>query len=695
MTWNILIPNLKTKIEIKMKTRSILLAIMPLLVVGCTQELTPEINQTTPEVESVVQEETQEFTVLSASLDDPQTRTYLDLQENGAKVLWAKGDQFKVFVPQSGANHQSFTFTTQDEGVSRATFTSPGTVPSGELGTCTAIYPANTTFLPSYGARYYVPTNQNAVKEGIEDELNLAYASFTSLDEDIRFNNAISIFQFRITGTAASSVKTVKLVTTSTIAGDGMLSGFENEEPTINMNRFYVPRLEDASNTIVLNGPFEPDVDYMIATVPCTTNGFSMVFLNENGDYCIKHSSKEMTLKRSRITNIGAVTVDGFEDPSLSKYSEQTIGTNPVDIMVIPDGFLESERDKFEELATQAMDYLFSVEPYASLKDYFTVYFSWKASKEQGASITDGNGNVQTQVNNAFGSRWGEGYKDMTANDDIVYEYASTHCPEIVNGDLTIDDVPILLIINDERYGGIAHSTNIGRTYCQAPFCNGGSELSWSHPRQMASSDDPADGLSSRLISNEELQELGTMTGDWRNIVLHEFGGHSIGRLADEYWSLSYLTGQSAVSEHSWPVPFGLNVSGYYATVPWQDLLDRKTSLVELDTRYDRIGRFQGAYTHIFNNWRSEKISCMIDNRPYFSTWQRALITKRIMEMAGDSFDLDAFLATNDPTDPIRDNNSTSSHIMPTDGNMGRYVEIMPLLPPPVLTEIVSTPVEP
>ena len=387
--------------------------------------------------------------------------------------------------------------------------------------------------------------------------------------------------------------------------------------------------------------------------------------------------------------------MNGFGDATLTQYNEQTKGASPVDIMVIPDGFLESERDKFEQMATQAMDYMFSVEPYASLKDYFNVYFSWKASPEQGASITDGNGNVQTPVNNAFGSRWGEGYKDMTADDSIVYEYASTHCPEIVRGDLTIDEVPVLLLINDERYGGIAHSTNIGRTYCQAPYCKGGEDISWSHPSQMAASDDPADGLSSRLITSEELQELGTMTGDWRNIVLHEFGGHSIGRLADEYWGLGYYTTQTSVNEHSWSVPFGLNVSGRYATVPWNDLLDRRTTLVELDSRYDRIGRFQGANTRIFNFWRSERISCMIDNRPYFSTWQRALITKRILELAGETFDLDAFLATNDPTDPIRDNNSNTSPVMPANGAMSAPAEYMPLLPPPVLTEISSTPVEP
>ena len=271
-----------------MRTRSILFAIMPLLVAGCAKELTPEINQNDPIAEPVVQKEEAPLTILSATLDDPDTRTYLDLHENGAKVHWEKGDQFNAYIPTGETTYKVMTFTTQDEDVSRATFTSPDAIPDGELGNCTAIYPSSVTFVPSIGARMYVPSTQNAVKEGIEAGLNMAYASLTSLDEDLRFKNVLALFQFRITGTAASRVTSVRLVTTSTIAGDGMLKGLADEEPTYSMNNFYVPRIEEATNTIILNGPFEPDVDYIIATVPCTTNGFSLVFLDEDGNYLVK-----------------------------------------------------------------------------------------------------------------------------------------------------------------------------------------------------------------------------------------------------------------------------------------------------------------------------------------------------------------------------------------------------------------------
>lgn len=59
----------------------------------------------------------------------------------------------------------------------------------------------------------------------------------------------------------------------------------------------------------------------------------------------------------------------------------------------------------------------------------------------------------------------------------------------------------------------------------------------------------------------------------------------------------------------------------------------------------------------MFNAWRSERVSCMIDDRQYFSAWQRYLIVKRIMTLSGDlsSFSFDRWLAKDVTIDPLRD----------------------------------------
>ena len=111
-------------------------------------------------------------------------------------------------------------------------------------------------------------------------------------------------------------------------------------------------------------------------------------------------------------------------------------------------------------------------------------------------------------------------------------------------------------------------------------------------------------------------------------------------------------------------------------------MLDHKTELVSRDPNYDRIGTFQGGDTYMFGRWRSEKISCMIDNRFYFSTWQRILIVQRIMSLSGRAFNLNDFWVKDVTTDPVRDTRSSLAY-----GSYPLPVREVPLLPPPVLHE--------
>ena len=154
------------------------------------------------------------------------------------------------------------------------------------------------------------------------------------------------------------------------------------------------------------------------------------------------------------------------------------------------------------------------------------------------------------------------------------------------------------------------------------------------------------------------------------------------------------------MSTHTWPVPFDLNIAVSYSSTTWDHLLkanhgaldsgEVRDDLVATDPNYGRIGVFQGAVVSMFNRWRSEKISCMIDNRFYFSTLQRYLIVERIMKLAGviannnyTRLDWSVFFQKDVTTDPVRDvvNSSVkgvSDRIPPRPA---------PLLPPPDLRE--------
>ena len=146
------------------------------------------------------------------------------------------------------------------------------------------------------------------------------------------------------------------------------------------------------------------------------------------------------------------------------------------------------------------------------------------------------------------------------------------------------------------------------------------------------------------------------------------------------------------MSGHSYAVPHALNVSGFYDSAPWkEDLLDHLDEWTARNPDYGRIGLWHGAYKSLYYRWRSEKISCMIDNRPYYSTWQRILIVRRIMTKAGETFDMDDFIAKDVTVDPIRPVVPASasveerSRILLKARSQALLVPEMPMLPPPVI----------
>ena len=379
------------------------------------------------------------------------------------------------------------------------------------------------------------------------------------------------------------------------------------------------------------------------------------------------------------------------------KYMSATQGTKPVTIAVIPDGFTREQMNTYELLAKSGIDALFNTEPYKSYANRFNVYILKVASRESGASVTDGNGNVITPVDTYFGSKWGEDtYSDMTADLDKAYQFVTENCPDIVNGIHTINEVPVLMIINDSRYGGHCFSRSDGGALAMVPFTYNGERIRWAYPDIEPVNDDPLPTPVTQSMLQEyyhstpsgTISELGSSIGDWRNTIIHEFGGHAFGRLADEYWSNTMLTyTNSNVSGHSWPVQFGLNVGNNPTAVPWKGLLlDNLANLISRDSRYGRIGTFQGGDTYTFGRWRSEKVSCMIDNRMYFSAWQRYLIVQRIFSLSSDlaSFTYASWLSRDVPFDPVRE--STSSPIMGIDA-AGPVHEAGPL-PPPMMIEM-------
>ena len=631
---------------------------------------------------------------IRASLPTPgDTKTDFQMNDEGtyAQMLWSSGDTFTMLA-DSPTVYWISEYTTNDSGTPSATFTTTDPI-TDPVDYCWSLYPAF-----DY-SRFYrfdtgngvvtvtvinLPTVQQATSGKPDPATYRMYAYSKTPTEDLAFKNVTALVKFRLPADVASNLASIKLQTEMIISGDVAFYNLDKEEPSFNALGGQI--VEPSSTEVVLNGPFQGDTDYYIATYPRTLDRLAIFFTDKEGHTSGIFSKKEVQLRRSRILDLGTLHVPSpGNDPDVITWKTGKPGKAPT-ICVIGDGFTASQQDLFVSRANSAMEFLFDTEPFKTWKDYFNVYLIKAVSNESGASVTDGNGNIIKKVDTAFDMAYADinstGTMDMHCNTHRARLYAATKCPAILSGDISINDMTVILLINDTRYGGLCTTFGDGGSVAMIPFIDNGDPCGWGYPAQEAASA-TATEPDTRTVSKEEINEIGVSVGDWRNAVLHEGGGHGFGRLADEYW-YGPNTLYGSIQGQTWSVPMDLNVttdiSASSTSFLWKDFINNPT-LLEKDSRYGRIGTFQGGYVYMFGCWRSERVSCMIDNRPYFSFFQRLLIVKRIKELAGEEFNYNEFLEKDVPLDPIRD--------IPTKAPSAdlRNIPIMPMLPPPVMVE--------
>ena len=693
------------------------LAVVPLVVFSCAKEVSLEPREQEMMVSVIdpwtgrdISEYDKTLPLqgpVSVTAGYEQTKSHLELDgDSFARVLWDDGDSFKMYGrhenngdsedPATGWYSATFTAAT---GGDRVDFTPDYWVPDSPNFHCfhTPLSIIYHTSDESFGFGLNVPTVQAATANGLQKGLNYSYYKSASYDGDVHFKNMLALVRFKMSGAAASTVTSVTLQGVSPLAGDCVLVPDSEGTPLLTFAKAFVGDV--ASNTVKLTGTFAADTWYYFAVVPGTQDALTLVF--SDGDKITKKlSTKATTFTRGRIASLGTINLGDAlegEDPNKTiKYVTATKGgVKPVTFAVVPDGFTQAEMDTYEMLAKTAVNAIFDVEPFKTYKEYFNVYILKVPSNESGARISDGTLEEQNR-DCYFESSWGaSSYSGMRANDTKVFNYVNDNCPDIQNGNRDITEVPVLIIINDTRYGGINWTYSTGQAYCMAPYSESGGPLGWGYPEVEAESDISVTGTvetpDARYTELDIIKGVPSNTGNWLNIVVHEFCGHCFSRLKDEYWyEETEKVSATFLDSYRWPVPFGMNVSATYSNPGydadsspvqegWQHLLDNQAAMVAADPHYGRIGVFQGGDVSIHNRWRSERISCMIDNRFYFSTFQRELIVKRILSLAGETFDFATFLAKDVTLDPNRD--IVSSPVRGAHDPV--KPRIMPPLPPP------------
>ena len=265
-------------------------------------------------------------------------------------------------------------------------------------------------------------------------------------------------------------------------------------------------------------------------------------------------------------------------------------------IVFMGDGYIESDHifgGQFDKDLDKAIEVFFSLEPFLSLKEYFTVYKYANYSKERGISEPHKGINKNT----VYGVYFNDDHTTEINNDAEVFKCVR-NIPGISASDYK--NVTVNITANINRYGG--------RCFMQY--------------------DDPNIGIAAK---DENYYEY---------LVIHESGGHAFGLLADEYESYTtFITDQERTNWYYYSGTPGMfrNVSMHDNPdlVSWKQLLGK--------SGYESTGIFEGGYYYKYGVWRSSDDSVMRGFNLAFNAYGRYLIYERTMSLSGETSSWDDF----------------------------------------------------
>ena len=283
---------------------------------------------------------------------------------------------------------------------------------------------------------------------------------------------------------------------------------------------------------------------------------------------------------------------DYSQDGVVSILQEASVGTD-INIILMGDGFSDRQiaDGTYANVMNKAMNAFFSAEPYESYRNYYNVY------SVNVVSATEGYEHGGRRLETSFGSG-----TYVSGNDSRVIEYAKNAIPEEA-----LDDALIIVLMNEDAFAGT----------CFLYDC-------WSG--------DYGRGLSIAYFPTNSDSET------FKNMLLHEAGGHGFAKLGDEY-AYEYMGDipQQNVAQARDKEPYGwwknIDFIGDPTQVKWAQFI--------ADPRYtaENIGCYEGAFTYWTGAWRPTVNSIMNNNTGGFNAPSRYAIWYRINKLAyGDSW---------------------------------------------------------
>jgi len=300
------------------------------------------------------------------------------------------------------------------------------------------------------------------------------------------------------------------------------------------------------------------------------------------------------------------MTVEQFDysygDGDVITLNEATKGDG-VDLVFLGDCYDAADIAAGNYLADieEAIGHYFALEPYKTYKDYFNVY------AVLGVSDDSGMGTLNTIKDAKFGSTFGE--KNLVRPDmNMCFEYA---CKAPINDNIA--QTLVVLVENTTEYGGVCYMYGDGSAVACCP------------------------------------KSADAYPYDFRGIVQHEAGGHGFGKLGDEYIYHNAFISTCTCTDgcgHEQDLLVNKNRGWYRNLELTGNMNEVGWSHFIFHPKYSNVvDIYEGGYFHTRGVYRSEPTSCMNNNIPYYSAISRQAMIERIMEYAGETFDLEEFIA--------------------------------------------------
>ena len=279
----------------------------------------------------------------------------------------------------------------------------------------------------------------------------------------------------------------------------------------------------------------------------------------------------------------------------------------------------------FQKVMDKAYESYFSIEPLTSFKDYFDVYQLTTVSKNEYIGGTD----------IAYGTDYDLCLDHFTPIDSITNRLL-----KIAELQDRIDDISVIMVAHDLNYQGV---------YTNSRF--EGKAFNVTH-------------LADRGLDNN--------VGGFENRIHHEACGHGLGKLADEYFTLSdnpYPESEHANldKEHKAGWSYNLDYHDTPETVLWKDFLTNPDYDVEDLGLYE--GGFVGYDRGIFRPSDDSVMNNTANQADYFNAPSRWAIYMHIMQLAGEPYAFEDFLEYDKKNIGKQGEESTISSAIGTESN--------------------------